>query len=109
MLTKTIPAGESFTYQHPGERDGGPQEVAHDAARDLERASVVFARHTEAAVRQIRSGHLSRELSQDPSLEPVELAERWERSDAAKACIVLMRAAKAANTAVKRVREYQRR
>lgn len=105
--TRIIRAGESFTYEHPGERDGAPQEVANEAAKDLERAAAVFARHTEAAVRQVRSGYLSRELSRDPSLRPDELAKRWESSNSKRACIVLIRAAKAANTAVKKVREHQ--
>lgn len=109
MKSYTIKPGESFTYEHPRERDGAPAEVARDSARDLERAAVIFARHTEAAVRQVRNGFLSHELTRDPDLTPEELAARWDASDAARDCILLIRAARAANTAVKKVREHHTR
>lgn len=109
METRTIKAGESFTYEHPGERDGAPAEVARDSARDLERASAMFARHAAATVRQVRNGFMSRELSRDPDLTAEELAAVWTGSETERDCLILIRAAKAANTAVKRVREKHTR
>jgi hypothetical protein len=107
MHSITVKAGTRLNYQNPSEMGGTPQQVAKRAAGDLSDACAVFARHVEATTRQVRSGFLSRELSQKPDLTPKQLAVLWENSQEARACLVLVRSAKAANTATKRVRELQ--
>lgn len=94
-------------YKHPGEIEGEPQEVARLSAADLEEASAIFARHVVATARQVRSGYLSEQLAKDPSLTPDQLNAAWESSVTELACVKLVRASKAANAAVRSIRELQ--
>lgn len=108
MRTTTIKPGTRLSYEHPGELEGTPQQVAQRAAGDLAQAAAVFARHVEATARQVRSGFLSDELSRDPSMTPEQLSAAWSRSETARNCLALLRSAKAANTAVKAVQSGQK-
>lgn len=104
--TKTI-MYEDLRLKHPAELEGEPQEVAAKAAGDLEEAAAVVARHVVATTRQARSGFLSHELSLEPKLTPEQLKVRWDESGTARACLALVRASRAMNTAVRELAVLQ--
>ena len=98
----------TITYkdlQHPSEIDGEPQQVARKAAADLGEGSSMFGRQVVAVVQQIRSGYMSEQLHRDKSLTSEQLAELWDASDEAVACVRLMRAMRATQTCVGQLRE----
>lgn len=94
-----------LSYPDPGERDGEPEEVAAAAAADLADAASVYGAHALAAVRQARSGYLTRRLNQDPTLTPGALAEQWDGSREAAYCVAVMKAARVGKQAAEHLRD----
>ena len=94
-----------MSYPDPADIDGEPEVVAAAAAADLADAASVYAAHALAAVRQARSGYLTRRLNQDPALRPGELAEQWDGSREAAYCVAVMKAARVGKQAAEHLRD----
>jgi hypothetical protein len=91
-------------FEHPADQDGTPTGVASEVADDLEEAGAIFGRHVYTVCQQVRSGFLSQQLDKSPGATPEQLAELWDRSDEALACVRMIRTAKAVAVAVKQLR-----